>query len=53
MAALLGLQDINYETFANSFIWIRDKRGDIIPFQLNPVQKLINKTIAENRRKGI
>lgn len=53
MKDLIALEDLEYRKFVDSLVWIRDKRGRIIPFQLNHVQALVNEKIKENRRKGI
>ena len=53
MTALISLQDIGYENFADSLLYIRDKQGRVVPFVLNNIQRKINNKIKRNKALGI
>jgi len=40
------------DRYASELLWIRDKRGDVIPFRLNPVQLRISEAKKRTRALG-
>ena len=43
---------LKYPDFADTFLWIRDKRGRIIPFIRNEIQKKCYRIIKRKRKEG-
>ena len=43
---------LDYEDFADTFLWIKNESGRIIPFIRNPIQKLLYKKMQYERARG-
>ena len=50
--SIVTLEDMTYPQFAESLLWIKDKRGRIIPFIRNPIQRKVHKLVAEKKKLG-
>lgn len=43
---------LDFPTFADTLLWIRDEMGNIIPYVRNPIQKRIYEIIQKERARG-
>ena len=50
--SIVTLEDMTYPQFAEALLWIKDKRGRIIPFIRNPIQKKVHSLVAKKQKLG-